>query len=109
MNRLRSDLAAGGKFRIIDIACNDRPCTTAPGDFDQALEQARKAGAAFVLFGAVQKTSTLILSLPVRVIDPRTGKIVFQRYHSFRGDTDEAWQRAGAFLARELVAELSGK
>lgn len=109
MSRLRTNLAASGKFRVIDILCGHRPCTAAESDFDQALEQARKAGAGFVLFGAVHKTSTLILSVPIRVIDPQNGNVVFQRYHSFRGDTDEAWQRAETFLARELVAELAEK
>lgn len=109
MNSLRADLAASGKFRVVDMLCGDRPCTAAQGDFDQALEQARKTGAGLVLFGAVHKTSTLILSVPIRVIDPQSGNVVFQRYHSFRGDTDEAWQRAESFLARELVAELPSK
>jgi hypothetical protein len=109
MSRLRSDLSASEKFRIIEILCGQRPCTASESDFDQALEQARKAGAGFVLFGAVHKMSTLILSFPIRVIDPQSGKVVFQRYHSFRGDTDEAWQRAESFLARELLAELAGK
>jgi hypothetical protein len=109
MDSLRADLAASGKFRVVDMLCGDRPCTAAPGDFDHVLEQARKAGAGLVLFGAVHKTSTLILSVPIRVIDPQSGNVVFQRHHSFRGDTDEAWQRAERFLARELVAELAAK
>jgi hypothetical protein len=107
MTRLRADLAASGKFRVADILCGPQPCTGA--ESDQALEQARKAGVRLVLFGAVHKMSTLILSVPIRVIDPQSGDVVFQRYHSFRGDTDEAWQRAETFLARELVAELPGK
>jgi hypothetical protein len=62
MTRLRADLAASGKFRVVDILCGRQPCTGA--ESDQALEQARKAGLGLVLFGAVHKMSTLILSVP---------------------------------------------
>jgi len=106
VKRLEANLAASGKLRLIDIACGSQPCGA---DVSQSLEQARKAGARFVLFGAVHKMSTLVLSLPVRVIDAESGKVVFERFHSFRGDTDEAWQRAADFLARELATELSAK
>jgi len=106
VERLRSDLAASGKFRIVDIACDPRPCAA---DVGRSLEQARKAGARFVVLVTVHKTSSLILSCPVHVIDTGSGKLVFGRLHSFRGDTDEAWQRAGRFLARELIGELADK
>jgi hypothetical protein len=33
-----------------------------------------------------------------------TDKVVFDRTITFRGDNDEAWHRAGAFLADELLA-----
>jgi hypothetical protein len=103
--RLRTDLAASGKFRIVELPCDARPCGT---DVEGNLERARKAGAKFVVFVVVHKTSTLLLSLPVQVIDTASGKVVFGRYHSFRGDTDEAWERAGRFLVRELISALGG-
>jgi hypothetical protein len=103
---LRADLAASGQFRIVDIACGSQPCTA---EVSQALEQAGKAGARFVVLVGVHKTSSLILSCPVQVIDTGSGKVVFRRFHSFRGDTDEAWLRVGRFLARELIAALAGK
>jgi hypothetical protein len=106
MQHLRSDLAASGKFLVTDLPCDAQPCRA---DDDAILERARRAGVKFVVFGRVHKMSTLVLSLPVRVIDAGTGNIVFQRFHSFRGDTDEAWQRAARFLARELAAEVPGK
>jgi hypothetical protein len=104
--RLRHDLEASGKFRIVDVTCAPAPCAA---DVGGTAERARRAGARFVLFGAVHKTSTLVLSIPIQVIDAGTGKVVFGRLHSFRGDSDEAWQRAGRFLVRELIDNLVDK
>jgi hypothetical protein len=39
------------------------------------------------------------------VIDIEANKLLFDRLISFRGDTDEAWQRAERFLVRELVSQ----
>ena len=55
-----------------------------------------------VLVGRVDKVSTLIGSLFLRVIDVKSGRIVFNRTISFRGDTDEAWQHAARFFVRYL-------
>jgi hypothetical protein len=40
----------------------------------------------------------------VQVVDLAADKLVFDRLVSFRGDTDESWQRAGRFLVRELTS-----
>ena len=105
METLQSKLAASGRFRIIAFACTPQPCTAEP-DVDGALAEARKAGADWTLVGTVRKTSTLILDMPVQVIDMASGKSVYGRLLSFRGDTDDAWQHAARFLARELIAQL---
>ena len=55
-----------------------------------------------VLVGQVDKVSTLIGSLSLRVVDVKSGRIVFGRTISFRGDTDEAWQHAARFFVRYL-------
>ena len=105
METLQSKLTASGRFRVIAFACTPEPCTAEP-DVDAALAEARKAGADWTLVGAVRKTSTLILDMPVQVIDMKTEKAVYGRLLSFRGDTDDAWQHAARFLARELIAQL---
>ena len=66
------------------------------------VESARAAGARFLLYGGIQKMSTLIQHSKVQVVDLQTNKLVFDRLISFRGDTDESWQRAERFLVREL-------
>jgi hypothetical protein len=60
-----------------------------------------------VLIGGVDKVSTLIGSLRLSIINVSTGQRVFSRVLSFRGDTDEAWQRAARFFVRDLEATVA--
>ena len=59
-------------------------------------------GADRALFIVAQKTSTLILQLFVNLVDTRTGELIDSRNLNFRGDNDEAWRRAGVFLAGQI-------
>jgi hypothetical protein len=63
---------------------------------------ARLVGADRVLVGEVDKVSTLIGSLTLRIADVETGRNIFVGAVSFRDDTYEAWQRAMRSLIREL-------
>ncbi|HET7881956.1 MAG TPA: DUF3280 domain-containing protein [Acetobacteraceae bacterium] len=63
----------------------------------------KKLHADRVLVGELDKISTLIGDLTLRVSDVHTGQIVFARTVSFRGDTDEAWQHAARSLVRDMV------
>ena len=108
MQTLEAKLAEGGKLRIIALPCMPAACTADP-DTDGAVDAARKAGAEWVLLGSVRKMSTLILDMPVQVIDLDSNKTLYGRALSFRGDTDDAWQHAARFLARELLDQLPQK
>lgn len=66
------------------------------------LRASQAQGAELVLGGVVHKSSTLILQLWARLVDARTGRDVFSRDLNFRGDTNEAWQRAEAFLVAQI-------
>ena len=68
------------------------------------VADARKAGAQLMMFGGVQKMSTLIEWAKLLVIDVQTKNVVFDRLITFRGDDDEAWNRAAAFTAGEFLA-----
>ncbi|WP_138918796.1 DUF2380 domain-containing protein, partial [Nitrospirillum viridazoti] len=65
-------------------------------------EAARRAGARVLVLGDVHKTSTLLLSTKVQVLDLQTNRLLLDRFLSFRGDNDEAWRRMTHFIAREL-------
>lgn len=77
------------------VAC--QPQTT-----DCLLEATAATGADRALFIVAQKTSTLILQLFVNLVDTRTGELLDSRNLNFRGDNDEAWRRAGLFLAGQI-------
>ena len=60
------------------------------------------------MVGAVQKTSTLVLWATVDVLDAATGKTVLHRWITFRGDTDEAWDRTARFIGKAINTGFAG-
>jgi hypothetical protein len=102
---IRADLEKSGRFRIVPIACGEGPCAAGEADPEELLATARKAGARLLLFGGIQKMSTLIQYGKAIVIDLEADKSIFERLVSFRGDTDDAWRHAEQFLAREFLAQ----
>ena len=100
---LRGDLARSGKFRIVTPRCDPAPCASSGAPPSALLASAREAGAKLVLIGGVHKQSTLIQWAKVQAIDVDADRVVLDKLLTFRGDTDEAWDRAEVFLARELT------
>jgi hypothetical protein len=43
----------------------------------------------------------------VEAVDIAADRVVFDKLFTFRGDTDEAWDRAEAFLSQEIRAALT--
>jgi Protein of unknown function (DUF2380) len=93
---LRTDLARAGRFGIVGIKCS-MPCPA-----NDLLAKAREAGSHYLIVGAIQKESSLVLWAKLDVIDLRAGKSVLNQWITFRGDTDEAWKRAARFTARSI-------
>ncbi|WP_052958153.1 DUF2380 domain-containing protein [Aquamicrobium sp. LC103] len=100
---LHDELAVSDKFELVEIDCLQPRCTGENMRLKQLLELARQAGARFLAVGAVNKMSTLVLWSRVEVYDVTTGKMVFDRLITFRGDNDEAWRRTALYTARELI------
>ena len=100
---LRAALAAPGGFAAVTLIT---PREVAEGCASETPEclvgLARARGADLAVFAVVHKSSSLIMQLFAQVVDVAEEKVVARRELSFRGDTDESWRRAGAFLAREL-------
>ncbi|WP_082145473.1 DUF2380 domain-containing protein, partial [Microvirga massiliensis] len=99
---LTVDLGKTGLFRTVEVEpevlrqrCPDEAA-------ECLLEVARDEGARLMFLGVVHKSSTLILQMWARFVDAETRSVVFSRELSFRGDTDEAWRRAEAFLVEQI-------
>jgi hypothetical protein len=61
-----------------------------------------------LLIGGVHKMSTLVQWAKIEAIDTKTERVMFDKLFTFRGDTDDAWRRAEAFIANEIAA-MSGQ
>jgi hypothetical protein len=98
---LGAQLEAKQSFRVVPLP--DFPTESCPENTSCLLKEARQAGAELVLTGTIHKISTMASQMWVGMFDAETGERVFYRQMSFRGDTDEAWRRATAYLAREVA------
>jgi len=107
MRALRDDLAKGGSFGLVTPACVPKPCSLAGSTVTDLLAAAREAGADILLIGGVHKMSTLVQNAKVEAIDARTGRVMFDKLFTFRGDTDEAWRRAEIFIVNEIAGVSS--
>lgn len=101
---LRADLAASGRFTLVAPPCARAPCTAATVPPAQLLQDARAAGARLLIYGEISKTSTLIQWQKVQIVDLAADRLLDAKLMSFRGDDDEAWRRAEAYLARDVLA-----
>jgi uncharacterized protein DUF2380 len=105
---LSDQLAAHGLYAVLDPAPIGPEIAKAQAmqSLDRCngceFDLARLVHADRVLIGEVEKVSTLIGSLRLRIVDVATGQAVFGREIGFRGDTDEAWQHAIRFFVRDL-------
>lgn len=104
MAKLRADLGADPRFPVVSIACADPPCTAGNMPPQALMDAARKAGAHARLYGEIDKMSTLVQWGRVELVDVAADKLLDDKFLTFRGDTDEAWLRAEAFLVEELKA-----
>ncbi|CUT12754.1 hypothetical protein BF49_3834 [Bradyrhizobium sp.] len=70
------------------------------------LRAASQAGAQILIIGGFHKMSTLVQFAQTVAIDTKSQRIVFRKYFQFRGDNDEAWQRAERFVSEEVRDRL---
>jgi hypothetical protein len=66
-----------------------------------------QAGANIQIIGGIQKESTLVQWARVRAIDVAANRITFEKIYTFRGDNDDAWRRAEAFVSQDLRDALA--
>lgn len=101
---LARDLKRTGAFEDTVLIDRQAIIQACPQETPACLLAAAKArGATFAFVGVVQKSSMLIMQMWAHIVAVDTGNVVVSRQLTFRGDNDEAWARAEAFLVRELV------
>lgn len=101
-DELAVDLTGTGMYRAAVLPAEHLSQDCPTGQAACLLQAARDRGAQLIFVGVVHKSSTLILQLWARLVDARTGRDILTRDLNFRGDTDESWQRAEAFLVAQI-------
>lgn len=86
MSALKRDVEAAPGYRLVPSAQTD-------------------AGLGIV--GGIQKMSTLVQWANVALVDFGAKNVLMKKLYTFRGDNDEAWSRAEAFISREIRAALA--
>ena len=102
VNALRSDLAATGRFKPVEIACASPPCTARNTPAPVLIAAAKAAGARLLVYGGIEKMSTLIQWGKLQIVDLQADRLVDDKLLTFRGDTDDAWRRAEQFVVEEI-------
>jgi Protein of unknown function (DUF2380) len=95
---LRETLGAQGGFHVLPLVCAEPPCTPISMRPDNFIAAGRRSGARFVVFGGIHKMSTLVQWGDIELLDLEADKVLFKQTVTFRGDTDEAYRRAAAFV-----------
>jgi hypothetical protein len=102
---IRDGLDQSGRYRVISLSCDPTPCSAGRTDPAELLAKARAVGARLLVYGGIQKMSTLIQYGNAEVVDLEADRLVFDCNISFCNDSDEAWSRAAKFLVAELMKE----
>ncbi|MFO1035531.1 MAG: DUF2380 domain-containing protein [Geminicoccaceae bacterium] len=100
---MRDGLSASDGYRGVALSCGDDPCTARTTEPATLVKLARSAGAGLILVPTVQKMSTLVQFAKVQAIAVATGDIVFDRWLTFRGDTDESWRRLQEYVLADFL------
>jgi Protein of unknown function (DUF2380) len=106
---LRVKLGAQSGFRVMSLECPEPPCTPVNMRADNFIAAAHRSGARFIVYGGIRKMSTLVQWGDVELLDLETDKVVFKQTVTFRGDTDEAFSRAAAFVGDAVRGAMAGK
>jgi hypothetical protein len=108
MAALRSELIADSRFRLVYSSCAPACADDGPA-LAERLRAAAKDGAKILIIGNIHKMSTLVQWAQLAAIDTASNRVVLRKLFTFRGDSDEAWQRAEAFVSEEVRASLASR
>ncbi|WP_167591846.1 DUF2380 domain-containing protein [Jiella endophytica] len=101
------DGLTGDRYAAVSLGCIDtEACSVGTKRPAPLLEEARKAGADYFVFGEVHKMSTLVGFGRVDVLDVAEDRLVFDRVITFRGDSDAAFAHAADFVVKDVLKTL---
>ena len=103
---LRESISAQGDYHVLPLECAERPCTPINMQPQKFIDASRRSGARFVLYGGIHKMSTLIQWGDIQLLDLQDDKVLFRQNVTFRGDTDESYRRAAAFVGGSVKDAL---
>jgi len=101
MTALRDDVTAETRFELVPSSCAPNCPIEGPALRDRP-RAASQAGAQILIIGALHKMNTLVQLAQIAAIDATSQRVMFRKFFTFRGDNDEAWQRAERFVSEEL-------
>jgi hypothetical protein len=96
---LRESLSSQGDYHVQPLECTEPPCTPINMQPAKFIDASRRSGARFVVYGGIHKMSTLVQWGDIQLLDLEADKVLFRQNVTFRGDTDEAYRRAAAFVS----------
>ena len=105
MTALRDDVTADRRFELVPSSCAPNCPIQGPALRDR-LRAASQAGAQILIIGGIHKMSTLVQLARTAAIDTTSQRVLFRKFFTFRGDNDEAWQRAERFVSEEIRDQL---
>jgi len=106
MTKLRHDVEADRRYRLVPSPCV--PDCAEKGDVPADRMHAVAGGDAGILItGGIQKLSTLVQWAKVTAVEVGTHRVLLDKLYTFRGDSDEAWERAEAFVSEDIRGTLA--
>ncbi len=107
MAALRRDFGTDGPFHLVPVSCRPVSCADDRASPAELVRAATDAGAGILVVGGIHKQSTLIQWAKVEAIDIAANRVILDKLFTFRGDSDEAWDRAEAFVFREIRTAMA--
>jgi Protein of unknown function (DUF2380) len=104
--QLKQALEKSGRYRAIDLASIEKDIDAVRDITDCngcEADLAKKAGAQVAVVAWVQKVSSLILNMNIRIVEAKTGVALKGGSIDIRGDDDQTWGRGLKYLLAEHV------
>lgn len=91
-------------LRTVPMTCPAGACSASATPPAVLIARARAAGARILVYGRIQKMSTLVQIGKVQAVDLASERLLIDRNFTFRGDDDRAFEKAADFMARQIAA-----